>query len=84
MLPELYIMFCCELETHLKYASTVRRAPSVQQIVLAGADEPLAAVGELERRHAAVVQVKFFHHLIKFWHDFAQLRNSSTIFSITQ
>ena len=44
--------------TDLKYASTVRRAPGVQQIVLACADKPLSAVGEFERQHAAVMQVK--------------------------
>jgi len=41
--------------THLKYASTVRCTPGVQQVVFTGTDKPLAAVGELEWQHAAIV-----------------------------
>ena len=45
------------LTTHLKYASTVRRAPGVQQVVFASAHKPLSAVRELERQHTAVMKV---------------------------
>ena len=44
--------------THLENAGAVRSAPRVEEVVLARADEPLAAVRELERQHAAVVQVQ--------------------------
>jgi len=43
---------------HLKDAGTVGRAPGIQKIVFARADEPLATVSKLERQHAAVVQVQ--------------------------
>ena len=42
----------------LKYGGAVGRAPRVQVVVLARRDEPLARVGELEREHAALVQVQ--------------------------
>ena len=44
--------------THLKYAGPVRSPPGVQQVILAGADEPLSAVGELQREDAALVKVQ--------------------------
>ena len=34
---------------HLEYRGTVGRAPGVEQVVLAGRDEPLAAGGESQR-----------------------------------
>jgi len=43
---------------NLEYASTVGRAPGVQQVVFSSADEPLSTVCKLERQDAAVVQVK--------------------------
>ena len=43
---------------YLENTCAVRRAPRVEEVVLARADEPLAAVGELERQHATLVQVK--------------------------
>jgi len=46
------------MQTHLEYAGAVRRAPGVEQVVFAGADKPLSAVGELEGQDAAVVQMK--------------------------
>lgn len=44
--------------THLEDGGAVGCPPRIQQIVLAGADEPLAASGKLEREHATLVQVQ--------------------------
>ena len=44
--------------TYLEYRRSVRRAPRVQQVVLAGGDEPLAAGRESQRQHARFVQVE--------------------------
>ena len=40
---------------YLEYAGAVGSPPCVQHVVLAGAGEPFAAVGKLEREDAALV-----------------------------
>ena len=42
----------------LEDGGSVGRAPGVEQVVLAGGDEPLAGGGELEAEHARLVQMK--------------------------
>ena len=40
---------------YLEDAGSVRRAPSVEQVVFAGASKPFSTRGKLQRQHAAVV-----------------------------
>ena len=47
-----------QLMTCLKDAGSVRRAPGIEQVVFAGASEPLATVGKLQWQHAALMQMK--------------------------
>lgn len=44
--------------TDLEYAGSVWSPPGIQEVVLASADEPLAAVGELEGEDTALVEVE--------------------------
>lgn len=44
--------------TDLEYACSVWSPPGIQEVVLASADEPLAAVGELEGEDTALVEVE--------------------------
>lgn len=44
--------------TYLEDGGSVRRAPRVQQVVLARGDEPFATAGELERKYTALVQMQ--------------------------
>jgi len=46
------------IHTDLEYARSVRGPPRVEKVVLAGADEPLAAVGKLQRQDATLMEVK--------------------------
>lgn len=44
--------------TDLEYAGSIRSPPGIQEVVLAGADKPLAAVGEFEGQDTALVEVE--------------------------
>ena len=52
------------MKTYLENARSERSPPSIQQVVLSGAREPLAAVSELEGEDATLVQVELV--LVRF------------------
>ena len=44
--------------SYLEYTCAIGRSPGIQQVILARTDEPLSAISELERQHAALVQMQ--------------------------
>lgn len=66
--------------TYLEYTGTIRRSPSVQEIVFAGGHEPLAACCETKGEHTTFVQMQLIfvglgrvkHFYVRVFHSNCQ------------